>query len=499
MASKLLQKPKIIEIKGSVIRVAHPEINNNIRSYLASNISASGTSMSVLDNNGLSDNDWLLVGEKGDSQSEITDINGAVTLGQSITVTNYLKFNHEIDAPVTKLHELGIQIYGASTDGGSGTLIASIDAIAASGVQLGDAVMIQWNRPYTEWNLISTDTSYNYYYAVFTDGTTSSSASDYVASTGLSSSSVEYMIQQALDLTSSKLDEKITREQCVKWADDCQTEITQFTYTDPRTGNQIMKDWPFEETVSNGAVTMTTNKNRYDLSDLNMKYSDRGVITVQMGTLKQFKNTDIDDMTIRLENKPYTEVSSIASIGDTTLTVDSNVEFSTPSSGNATLYINGQTITYTGKSGTTQFTGIPSNGTGSITAEIAIDSGVWQNQVAGTPEYQTIYNNTLILDRPVSSSYSGYPLNIRYYKKLTALTEASDETEVTFTNAFQYYIASKIEERRQNLEKATAYRAIFKEIVLNNALHQKTATKQYQSYYSFMDPQNYYENRFDLN
>lgn len=494
MASKVLQKPSIVEIKGSIIRVGHPAISNNIRTYLSDDIASAGTAMSVRDNNGLADNDWLLVGEIGDSQSEITDINGAVTLGESITVTNHLKFNHEIDAPVTKLLELGIKIYGASSDGGSGTLIASIDAITASGIQLADAVMIQWGRPYTEWNLLSSDTSYSYYYATFTDGTTESSASDYIPSTGLPSNSVEYMIQQALDLTNAKLDEMITRLQCVKWADDCQSEITQFTYTDPRTGNQIMKDWPFEETVSNGTLTMTTNKNRYDLGDLNMKYSDRGVITVQMGTLRQFKNTDVDDMTIRLENKPYTEVSTLANIGDTTLTVDSNVEFSDPgSSSNATLYINGQTITYTGKSGTTQFTGIPANGTGSITAQVAVDSGVWQNQTAGTPEYYTIYNNTLIFDRPISSAYSSYPLNIRYYKKLTALTEPSDTTEVTFTNAFQYYIASKIEERRQNLEKATAYRAIFKEIVLNNALHQKTATKQYQTYYNFIDPQNYYE------
>lgn len=487
--SKSLQKPALVEIIGSTIRVKHPDISNNIRTALASQIAAAGTAMTVYDNNGFADDDWLVVGRVGDSETESTDVNGVVTRGQSVTVTNYLSFDHELDAPVTKIYERGIKIYGAATDGGAGTLIASIDAIAGSGRQLADSVMIQWNRPYTEWTLITTDTAYAYYYAKFTDGTTDSDASDYVASTGLPSSSVAYFIEQALDITNAKIDERVTYRRMIKWADDCQTEITQFMYVDPRTGKMVMKDWPFEETVSSGAITMTENKNRYDLSSLNMKYDNRGVITMQIGTLRQFMKTDIDDMTIRLQDKPYTEVATQASAGDTTLVVDSVTEFSDPGgTSSATLYVNGQTITYTGVSGTTTFTGIPASGTGSITATIAIDSGVWQNQTAGFPEYYTIYGNTLILDRPIISDYASYPLNIRFYKKLTALTELSDTTEVTFTNAFQYYLASKIEERRQNLEKATAYYQRFKDIVLSNATHQKSALKQYQNYYKHVDP-----------
>lgn len=489
MASKVLQTPSIIGISGSVIRILNPDISNNIKTYLSAPIAAAGTSMTVHDNNGLSDNDWLLVGAIGDSESEITDINGAVTRGQSLTVTNYLSFGHEVDAPVTKLQELGIKIYGAATDGGSGTIIESIDAIIASGRQLVDAVMISWNNYYTEWNLISTDTSYAFYYATFTDGTTESPASDYVAASGSTSNSVSYFVQQALDLTNARIDERISYPFLIRSANDCQNEISQFTYTDTRNGKMIMVDWPFEEALDTGTITMETNKNTYDLSSLNTKYKNRGVITAQMGTLKQWKQTDIDDMTIRLENKPNTQLSSGASIGDTTLTVTSNAEFA--SSGQ--LYVDGQTITYTGKIGTTQFTGVPSAGTGSVTANISSGVEVWQNLESGLPEYYTIFENKLILDRPIDGNYNNYPLRIRYFKSLTALTQASDTTTVTFSNCFQYYIASKIEERRQNVQKAQFYYDRFMKIVKDNALHEKSAAKQYMSRYRFIDPQAYFE------
>ena len=201
---KTLQVPKIIEIVGSTIRVAHPSIQGNLSSSLAASIAASGTAMSLYDNNGLADNDWLLVGDVGDRETETTDINGAVTRGQSVTVTNYLKFGHGLDIPVTKIFELGIKIYGAATDGGAGTLIASIDAITGALPQIADMVMIQWDKQFTEWTLITTDTAYAYYYATFADTTSESSASTYVPAAGVAYNKLEPLVKQALDFSNAR-------------------------------------------------------------------------------------------------------------------------------------------------------------------------------------------------------------------------------------------------------------------------------------------------------
>ena len=180
----LLQTPSIVSIVGSTIRVSHPETNGYTNTRLSAQIAAAGTAMTVYDNNNFADNDWFIAGHVGDERTESNDVNGAVTRGTAITVTNALSFAHPIDSPVTKIFERGIKIYGAATDGGSGTLIASVDAKTASGRQLADAAMIQWNKPYTEYTMISTDTAYAYYYVTFTDGTTDSSASDYIVAAG---------------------------------------------------------------------------------------------------------------------------------------------------------------------------------------------------------------------------------------------------------------------------------------------------------------------------
>lgn len=485
---KTLQKPQIIEITGATIRIAHPDISGNIVTQLASPILASGTAMSVYDNHRFADDDWFIVGDLGDAETEECDVNGAVTRGKSITVTNTLKFDHEVNAPVTKIFERGIKIYGAATDGGAGTLIASVDAIVAGTNQLADSVMIQWNRPYTEYSLISTDTTYAYYFVKFTDGTTDSSASDYVLAAGLNTSSVEYFIQQALRLTDTTINDDVLKSDLLKWANDCQTAITQFTYQDPVTREFMGVDWDFEITEDVTTLATTENENVYSISSLNFKYpnSDKSVITARLGDKKPLKKISIDDLDDIMEGVRRTELSVASSVGGTTLTVDSNVEFND----SGTLYLGADVLTYTGKSGTTGFTGIPASGTGSITAISAIDAPVWQNMSPGEPLRWVIFNGDLILDRAIHSDLAGYIIKLRFYKKLTALTEASDVTEVNFTNVFQYYIASMIERRRGDIAKADDYMKEFKTMVLHNAIRNSSAVgdeMQYYTYDNFLD------------
>lgn len=490
MTSKSLQTPSIIEIIGSTIRVAHPDISGYTRTQLASQIAAAGTTMTVVDNTNFADNDWFIVGSVGDAKTEECDVNGAVTKGTSMTVTNYLSFAHEINAPVTKIYERGIAIYGAATDGGTGTLIASIDAKTASGRQLADAVMIDWHKPYTEYTLITTDTAYNYYYAKFTDGTTSSSASDYVAATGLTSNTVQYFIDQALNLTNTKIDERnLTKEWLIKVANDCQTEITQFKYQDPTSGRFVQMDWDFEAT-EDSSITASENENKYSLSDLSLKhgYTNKSFINVRFGDSAPIDYMDIQEYDELMNDKPRTELSVEASAGDTTLTVDSNVLFADEGS----LYLGDDTVTYTGKSSTTGFTGIPASGTGAITDTRAIDSAVWQGITPDKPTRYTVYEGSILFDYPVYTDYVSYPVFIRYYKKLTALTQSSDTTVVPFTNIFQYYIASKIFEKKGKYGEADRYLLIFNQKLLDNALQNKSPLTDKWEYYDYQDPNNYY-------
>jgi hypothetical protein len=482
--ASVLQKPVILGIQGSTIRVAHPDVSRYPMTQLAAQIAAAGVTMTVNDNNGFSDNDWFIVGEVGDNRTEECDVNGAVTRGTSMTVTNTLKFAHELNAPVTRIQERGFTIYGAATDGGSGTIIESVDAIASP---IANVVSTRWDKLYTEYTMISTDTAYAYYYVVFSDGTTVSSASDYIPATGWTNDRVIKMIEHALDETDTQLDNKnITLDMCVKWANEAQQEITQYKFQDPVNGVLKHVDWDFE-VVEDTSLTVTTGEIEYALSSLTnaLKYtdSDRAIVSIRLGDRKVMKKLTIQDYDVEMENKPRTELAAEANAADTSITVDSNVEFDD----SGTLYIGSDTITYTGKTSTDTFTGIPASGTGSITATHAVDSGVWQNMSPDEPGKYTVFNGTLFFNVNVKSTWNNYPIKIRMYKALTELSEASDQTGVSFYNVFHMYIASRIERRKGNEEKSAFYMQEFNKQVLNNALANSVPTVDVIDYYSFVE------------
>jgi hypothetical protein len=77
-------------------------------------------------------------------------------------------------------------------------------------------------------------------------------------------------------------------------------------------------------------------------------------------------------------------------------------------------------------------------------------------------------------------------VKIRYFKKLTSLTESSDITEVTFPNVFQNYIASKIHQRQGNDDKAKLFMDEFSKQVLSNVMMNDVPVADYQTYYKFV-------------
>lgn len=484
--NKILQVPRIIELEGSCFRIAHPSIKGNVSTSLAAPIAAAGTAMSVYDNNGFADNDWILVGEVGMRETATTDVNGAVTRGQGLTVTNLLPFGYGLDTPVTKIFERGIKIYGAATDGGAGTLIASIDAITALAPQLEDAVMVQWDKEYTEFNLISTDTTYAYYYAKFTDGVTDSAASVYVPSTGLAYTKIQPLVEQALVFSNSKIDNrKLTREMFVDWYNDCQDAVKQYVYQDPGSGRWLQKDWSFEVVLDEG-ISLTEGEDEYLMSDLTYetKYpnSDKSIMSVQIGDGKPLRKIAVKDMDILRRGVHRTNLNGALGIGDTTINVDSAANFASSGS----LTIDDQIITYTGKTATS-FTGIPASGTGSITAIIADDTAVWQGTSYGEPYKYTLFNGKIILDKPVSSSFDGMTLKVRHFKSLPRITSLAEGTEIPFTNVITMYLAAVIQYRLGMQKEADKWMTDFKKQMTANAQADFIPILDEWHYYNFTD------------
>ena len=58
---------------------------------------------------------------------------------------------------------------------------------------------------------------------------------------------------------------------------------------------------------------------------------------------------------------------------------------------------------------------------------------------------------------------------------------------IPFTNVFQYYLAARIENRRQNLDKAAVYMGTFDKLVTQNALADKIPVTDSYNFYNYGD------------
>jgi hypothetical protein len=478
MASKVLQTPVILEIEGGKIRIAHPNIAGNLSTEINENFISTATTLTVSDNSEFADNDFILLGAVGDNKSEEIDINGTPTLGTVLTVTNTTAFDHSISTPVTKIYERGIKIYGAATDGGSLTLIESVDALTTP---LADAVMIQWGKEYTEFNLDSGDTSYAFYVVKFTDGTTDSSASIYVPASGHPSNSVARIVKTALGKTRSKIDDNlITYDFLVEALNDWQDEVA--NYSDK---NEIPKDWAFEIFHDKTSLSASENVNSYALSGLSetLKYSNTkdAILNVHFGK-KILDFIDYDQFDEGFEDTVNTTLASGASIGATSVILTDSAEFGTSGS----ISIGALSITYTANDKTTNtLSGIPASGAGSITSAVNSGDQVWQGVSPSLPRRYTIFNGNILLDKPVKTDYVSYKIKIKGLKQLSRLVSMASKTDITFTYVGAIYLAHRIEERKGNLQDSELLKATFDRKMAMEASKQPELTKDMMTYYNF--------------
>ncbi len=473
--SKSLQTPSVVQVIGSTIRISHPSIQGNTTTYLRSPIAVGGTAMSVGDNTNINDADNLVIGNPQDPLTEAVLVNGAVTLGSAVIVANTLKFAHDLDAPVTKVWERTVVIYGSAISGGSlSVAIATIN--------------IQWGKDYTEYTLLTVDTAYAYYVAKYGDGTIVGTASAYVPATGLTYLTVENFIQQALDITNSQLDGNLlNRDMFVRWMEDAQLFITQFTYQDPVNGKFIQKDWGFEVIEDKSSISLTVNENEYALSLLASasKYpnSQKSIIDMRIGSQIILKPRSIDEYDNYMAYRPRTTVATTPSVGQTTLVLADASELA---AGGGNVIVGSDTLTYTAIS-TNTLTGIPTSGAGSITSTYSVGSAVWQNITAKLPSSYTIFNGTIKLDAPIPTTYVGQKLKIRYFYTIPRITSVSDTTVIPFTNVFQWYLSANIEKRKGNDDKHASYMDMFNKKVLANALSDMVPVNDEFKYYNYYD------------
>lgn len=116
---------QIKSIKNNLINVNHPYIDDNQRTYLTAAVSAAATALTVADNTGFTDDDWLVIGYCGADKTEIKKIDATVTAGTALTTTA-LTFDHPKGTQVAKILGNQIRIKRATTQDGTYSTIATL-------------------------------------------------------------------------------------------------------------------------------------------------------------------------------------------------------------------------------------------------------------------------------------------------------------------------------------------------------------------------------------
>lgn len=418
------EKLRIINASGRTIRVEHPELPGAPNTALTATVSATGTSLTVADNTGLAQNDFILIGKPGSERSEAVRVSAAVTRGTALTVTAVV-FDHPKDAAITKVPFDQVRIYGNSTDDtGTATLIDTVD--------------IKWDEPFTTY--INTGTEYAYYYAI---GYDSNAASEFTFSDGIPVVWAENTFGKAIDMAfqNAKMERGVVS---VDWlfrqAENCLRKIT-----------GKLRHWSFLQVFdySLGAVVRGT----YSLSapsDIEDPNSPKSVLGFRIGASEDLIYKDKGEFESLQEDVVRTQVRTEASANDTTLEIDNSYDFA--DSGSVDVFVSGTkyTITYTGVTRSTTagvLTGIPSSGTGSISVTIPVDTDVWQNVEEGSPTYWSVWNGNFYFWPLADSSHDYTNALLDYYSKKTTVDQYSDAIDGPRYDAVEHYLTAALRSR----------------------------------------------------
>ena len=138
-----------------------------------------------------------------------------------------------------------------------------------------------------------------------------------------------------------------------------------------------------------------------------------------------------------------------ASIGDTTLSLDSTGDFW--DTGNGVAYVATtdydqliMQIAYTGVDlVTNQLTGV----TG-ITRNIPAGTRVWSNPTIAQPIFYTVWSNKLYFNSLIPDSMQGNNLYIDFYKKLDKITDLYQELPEPYREIYKWYLKYAIKYRK---------------------------------------------------
>jgi len=186
-----------------LIKITHPDLDQNI-TRLSSDVAASATSSTVENNADMATNDYVLFGKYGEEKAEIillTSVTGNTTIGH----TTGPVFAHAANTQIAEIPYNQVQIYRASSQSGSYSLIATTDITPD-----------ELNTTYNDTSGATT----NWYKTRFYNETTAtySDDSDVLEGTGYEEDTLRSITDEILEDFGDENSEEVTRSMVARLA-----------------------------------------------------------------------------------------------------------------------------------------------------------------------------------------------------------------------------------------------------------------------------------------
>lgn len=388
-------------------------------SSLSATATSGGSTLSVYSIASFAVNKILLIGEFGQEGTEIIKTHGSTApSGTTVTLVTTLSKSHPKDTRVYIIPYDQIEISWASTTTGSKTVLTTTD-IDEENVQ----------TTYTD-----TAQTTGYYFTRFKNSITSdyTEYSDPIPYGGFDSNTVAYIINLAMRETKKKFTDTLTYQTLIDEINSCLRYIRGKL---KRWSNVQEFDYVVDQ-MDRGEYKFTLPDTYYD------KNSNRSALDVRVGD-RSLRYVDKRELNAMMDDVHLTTVATAASASDTTLALTSAADFD--DSGTIHIY-SGTTqyaITYTAKSGNT-LTGIPSSGTGSITATLAAGLNVWQGESEGTPTVFSVADGYLYIWPLINSTDSGFNIEMDFYTDIVEVDSDADEISLARHDLIKYWLKWQI-------------------------------------------------------
>ena len=323
-------------------------IKNQPNTVLIATAAVGATTITVANNGGFANNDYLLIGKLGEEKSEIKKIGGAVSAGTSITVAA-LTFSHDQDTPISKIDYNQVRFYYGTTN-------VSADA-AALGAAAQDLEPSEIFNYYEDANHTT-----GYGFCRFYNSTTTgySIHSDAIPYTGYTAKMLRSMRKKVRRLINEvdELNSPISNEEIDEELNMSQKEIAH-----DRLWSFYEKTKSFSSVANKYEYTLATNV--FKVYDAMFDTQPLAITDLHRWEILRWDSDTTGDPThiCMWENKARVYPYPSASADTTTLTGDHTAVITTITAASTSSFqsqgriiIDSEVISYTGKTSTT-FTG----------------------------------------------------------------------------------------------------------------------------------------------